>query len=402
MELSLHIFRNKNFLLYFIIVWVSSLGDSIFIIALTWLLVEMTGSPLIVGSYLFAVGITKMIFVLFGGVIVDRVDARKLLVLSNIIRALMMFIFLMFIMFGLPPLWLFYVVGVLFGAVDSIAEPAGISCRKRIVKEEHYTQSMSLLMVASNSSYIIGPMIGATLIAFGGMWLAILVNGLSFVLVVILFMFISFRVTDEEEIVSKSFIKSLLEGFKYFVKTPVIVAMSTQAFITNASVGAAMISIPFLIKKYELGVESYGLIHTFLGIGSAIGALLFIVFTIKRPKPYMVLITVFIQGALIMLIGFSHQLIFLAIMFLFIGVQESAINVLAPSVNQTIIPNKMFGRVIGIMILIMGSSTPISQALSGWLMESLKPEIMFVGAGILQMSGAIATYLVPAVRNFGK
>lgn len=403
--MNLSLFKNKNFLFYWLAGWISSLGDGVFIIALTWMLVQTTGSSLIVGSYLFVLGVTKLVLIMFGGVVVDRIDNRKLLIFSDVTRAILMFVFFMMSGHGAPPLWSFYVIGVLFGIVDSVNEPASISCRTRIVEEKFYTQSMGLLMIAGNVSVIIGPSLGALLVAYFSPLDAILVNGASFLLSAVLILLVRFmppvQHTEEPE-KREGFFKGFKSGLTYFKSTPILLAMATFAFFSNAAVGTTEIAIPFLAKSLHSGVQGFGLMNTSIGIGSVAGAVLFSLFVIKHPRPYMTLLTCFLQGIMLLLIGFTHNLWILIALFILVGGHEAAVNIIAPSVNHTLIPPQLFGRVISIMIIVMSGSIPVSQAITGWLMTRFEPQRIFTFAGLLEMAAALVTFSLPVVRSHGK
>ncbi|WP_421383724.1 MFS transporter [Bacillus salacetis] len=400
MNLNLSIFKNKSFLYYWISTWISSLGDSIFVIALTWLLVEETQSPSVVGTYLFILGASKILFVLVGGVIVDRIDPKKLLIQSNVLRAIII-LALVVLFVNKEAIWIFYIIGAVFGMVDSIAEPAGISFRTRIVEKEYYTQSMGLLMTAGNVSAVIGPMIGAGLVAIGSTNFAIMVNAVTFLISALLLLLVK-AAKPEEETESEPMWKSVKSGFHYFVTTPIITTMAVFAFFANAAVGATFVSIPFLADELNFGVEGFGLMNTAIGIGSVAGAVLFSVFTIKNPKPYMTLLTCFLQGIVIMLIGFTGNLWVIITLIALMGLHETAVNVIAPSVNHTIIPPRIFGRVISVMILVMSGSVPIAQAAAGWMMEWTAPQDVFIYGGLLEMGAALLTFSLPFVRNYGR
>ncbi|WP_309274229.1 hypothetical protein [Paenibacillus sp.] len=81
-------------------------------------------------------------------------------------------------------------------------------------------------------------------------------------------------------------------------------------------------------------------------------------------------------------------------------VATGIVNIIAPSVNQTIIPPKIFGRVISILILVMSGSIPISQAIAGYLMKWIEPNTIFIYAGVLEISAAVIVFLLPFVRNY--
>lgn len=102
------------------------------------------------------------------------------------------------------------------------------------------------------------------------------------------------------------------------------------------------------------------------------------------------------------LLAFSSQLwILIATMFV-IGVMESVVNTIAPSVNQKIIPAYLMGRVISLMIVFMSGSEPLARAGSGWMIQNSGPTIMLACAGVLEVPVALLGYFMPVVRKYGK
>jgi predicted MFS family arabinose efflux permease len=196
--------------------------------------------------------------------------------------------------------------------------------------------------------------------------------------------------------------RSVKSGFHYFLTTPIIMTMAVFAFFANAAVGATLISIPFLAEELNLGVEGFGLMNTAIGVGSVAGAVVFSVISIRNPKPYMTLLTCFLQGMIIMLIGFTVNIWMIITLIALMGLHETAVNVIAPSVNHTIIPARIFGRVISVMILVMSGSVPIAQAAAGWLMEWTSPQNIFIYGGVLEMGAALLTFSLPFVRDYGR
>ncbi|MBY6036446.1 MFS transporter [Fictibacillus nanhaiensis] len=400
MKVSGEIFRNKSFLYFWMSSMLTAMGDSIFMITLMWLLVQISGSPVVVGTYILVVTLTKFSFVLFGGVVVDRFSVKKLLIGSAIGRGSILLLLFAVIAAGDPNLFFFYAAGVIFGLIDAVSEPAAITFRTRLVPEKHYTQSMSLLMMAGQAASVVGPLLGAMLYAIYDAKMAFLLNGFAFFAAAGLFLFIS--VKEERSVEeSSSFFAGIKEGFAFFVGSPVLATMAAFAFFANAAVGAVMVSLPFLMKDLNYGIQGYGWAHTSLAIGSVVAAILFSLFVIHRPKPYMTLLTCFLQGASILLIGFFSEDLALLLFFLaLVGFLEAAVNVIAPSVNHALIPPKLFGRVIGIMVIIMGISEPIAAGTAGLLIEKIGADGIFVWGGSMEMLVAVIVFSFPFIRHF--
>lgn len=400
MKLSGEIFRNKSFLYFWLSAILGAIGDSIFMITLMWLLVEITGSPVIVGTYILLVTLTKFSFILFGGAVVDRFSVRNLLIGSAIGRGSILLLLFLIVALNEPLVYVFYIAGVLFGLIDAISEPAGITFRTRLVAEKHYTQSMSLLMMAGQASGVVGPIAGAMLYAVYGAKMAFLLNAAAFFIAAGLFLFIKVKEETSEE-KDSSFFTGIKEGFSFFIGAPVLATMALFAFFANAAVGAVMVSLPFLMKDLDFGIKGYGWAHSSIAIGSVAAAIIFSLFVIHKPKPYMTLLTCFLQGVTIVLIGFfSKELAVLLLLLSLVGFFEAAVNIIAPSVNHALIPPKLFGRVIGIMIIIMGISEPIAAGTAGILIERIGPRDVFVWGGTVEILVALIVFSLPFIRNF--
>lgn len=169
--------------------------------------------------------------------------------------------------------------------------------------------------------------------------------------------------------------------------------MAVFALFTNAAVSTIHVSSPYFAKDLGFGVTGFGWMTAAIGIG----ALLFSVITIANPRPVMTLYT---QGVFFLLVSFVDRFWLVILLFVLIGFQESAVNVIAPGVNHSMIPKKMLGRVISVMILVMTGSRPISQALAGWAMKWIGPQSIFLYAGLLEMIAAVIVFLFPFVRRF--
>lgn len=402
MKFDLLIFKNKNFLLYWISSWCTALGDAIFIITLTWMLTEETNSPTVVGTYLFILGCSKAIFILIGGIVVDRIDSRKLMITTYLVRSLLMIIFFCVNLEGIPSIWVFYAMASIFGVVDSISEPAVITWRTKILEKQYYTQSMSLLMLTGNISTVLGPMVATGIIYLSGSKVVLLVNATTYVVASLLFIMIT--PVKENNLHIAPPLNSLLNDFKvglfYFLKTPIILTMAIFAFFTNAAIGVMQVSVPFLVKDYGYGIETFGLLNTAIAVGSVIGGIIFSLLVISNARPTMTIITCFFQGIILLLVGHVNHIWLMVSLFALIGLLETAVNVIAPSVNHTIIPPKIFGRVISILILVMSGSIPISQAIAGYLMKWIEPNTIFIYAGVLEISAAVMVFSLPFVRNY--
>src|SRR4051812_42132351 len=114
------VFRNRDFRNFWLGYLLSQFGDAVFFITVGWMIVEITGSGLIMGTFLLLLGVPRVILMLVGGVLVDRISPRGLMFWSDILRAVVLGVMLLLPLEKGAPLWPLYVLAVIFGSVDAV------------------------------------------------------------------------------------------------------------------------------------------------------------------------------------------------------------------------------------------------------------------------------------------
>lgn len=401
---NFEIMKNKNFVLYWLASWASALGDAIFTIGVSWWIVQEIGSALVMGTFLLIMGTTRSLFMLFGGVMVDRKSPILLMKLSLLTRAATMCIIIIVTMFSDTYIILYIIAGI-YGIVDAVFLPAAAAARQRLVAKEYYTQLNSLLLLASQVSVIIGPVIGAFLIAVIGFKSLFVLITVVFVLASLALQVINLLPISNKsnELSSKksSFKQEILEGFSYVIRTPIILTNIIVAMIVNAGVSVLTVALPFLAKELNVGVKGLSIMTSGMGIGGTVGAIVFSLWIIKYPTPRMNYMVCALEGLAVLLIFFTVTTWQVALLLAIVGFTTTAINVIAPSVNQSIIPKELFGRVVSVMMLAMTGTIPVSQALAGYLIDNIKSvHQVFIYGGLLEILAGVIALSIPAVRFY--
>ena len=394
MKIGTEIFRNVPFLRYWVSGLISGLGDGIFTVALAWMCATAK-SGWLYGVLLSAMSLPRIVLSPIGGVFVDRHDPRRVMNVCNMLRALLMGLLLVFSAGGLPPLWALFVMALLFGITDAFYWPAVYACRQRLVKPELYVQSNSLLMIAMKTHEIVGPVLGGVLLVAGGFRMILLLNGLTFLLALVLLYNLKLEPLEEKgQHKQNTFLEDLKVGMRFVWKSPLILASSISAFFVNAAFGAAMAGLPYLAVQRGLDEQQMGMLFSAMGAGGAAGAILFSLFVLRNPTPRMVQLSALFEGILFVLAGLCGNFWLMLLVLAGIGLMETAINIIAPSVNQAMIPRALFGRVI------MSGGTPLAEAASGWLIDQTSADTVFIGFGVLEMAVAAVALFVPAIRYY--
>lgn len=383
----------------------SALGDAIFILVVSWLIVQKTNSGIIMGNFLLVVGVPRVILMILGGVIVDRFSPKKVMLFSDLLRALLLIIFAILSTTGGLHLPVLFILGAAFGIVDAFYWPSVTAIRQRIVNEPQYSQANSILAGTGQVSIIIGPLLGAGLISFAGFNWSFSIIGLLFLFSAATLFFIKLKTKqlDNENKIKKSILTDMLEGAKFVRQSPLLLAIILTALFGNAAMSTITVGLPFLAKEYQVGAEGLGQMSASLGIGGiVISILLSLVLIIKKPNPRIMMTVLFLQGLLILFIGYTQNHWQVALIMGLIGSTGAFLGILEQSISQSIIPQHLMGRVYSIILVVAQGVTPLAQALSGWLIDLIGVHSIYFFGGPVQMIVALIGFFLPAVAYYGK
>ena len=161
----LAVLRSRNFRLLWIGEAISLLGDQFYMIALPWLVLQLTGNALAVGTVLAVAAIPRALFMLVGGALVDRFSPRSLMLGSNLVRFGLVVLLAGLVLTGTIELWMLYVMALFFGLADAFFYPAQSAIVPQLVKERDLPTANALVQGTAQLSLFVGPMLAGGLIA---------------------------------------------------------------------------------------------------------------------------------------------------------------------------------------------------------------------------------------------
>ncbi len=171
----------RNFRLMWIGESVSLLGDQFHYVALSWLTLQLTGSGLALGTVLMVSAIPRLIFMLVGGAVSDRMSPRTLMLVSNALRGVLVGVLAGLVALEQVQLWHLYVLAAIFGLVDAFFYPAINAIVPSLVEPDNLGASNALLHGTTQLTMLIGPAASGYLIAAAGTAIAFALNAVSFV-----------------------------------------------------------------------------------------------------------------------------------------------------------------------------------------------------------------------------
>src|SRR6266700_1959562 len=296
--------RNSNFRLFWSGNFLSNIGTWMQNVAQGWLVLTLTNSAFWLGVVGFAGSIPFLIFTLFGGVIADRVNKRRLLLVTQTIMMLLAFLLAVLAWLKIITVWEVAAIAFLNGVAMAMNAPSYQALVPRLVKREDLTNALALNSAQFNMSRILGPTLGGYAMALFGVAGNFFLNGLSFVAV--LWALVHIRYPDEKPPRRESMWSSLHGGFAYLNSEP---QMRVLIWMTAA---VSFFGIPFLTfipyfakMQLNVGESGLGLLMAGSGLGAVLGAMTVAVAGIIRHRGKVLTLT----GVLFFLaiIGFSYS-----------------------------------------------------------------------------------------------
>ena len=412
------------------LVWVgesvSLLGDQFHYVALSWLVLELTGSGLALGTVLLAASLPRGAFLLFGGVLADRISPRALMLVSNVIRAMLTTVIAALVLGSQIQLWQLVAAGAIFGTVDAIFFPAINTIVARLVRPEQLPSANALLQGTQQLMSTVGPAVAGIVVALIGIGAAFAIDAASFAVASIALWLIrplgvplpgptaATRAVDPaatlpEESTEASgatpaaprqpVLAALVEGTRAVLADPALrVLVVLSAAFNMAFTGPVVVGLPWLVRvRFEGDASLLGLLLAAFGAGSVIGIAL--VGSLPRPRSLGGLVLGAGAGLGIGLgaLGLVPWQAGLAILLLE-GVGVGYLNVSIISWTQARTEPHLLGRTMSFLMLGSVVAAPLSLALAGLLVDA-SATAMFVLAGGLVLAVCVAGWASGLARR---
>ena len=375
--------RIRNYRLYFIGQGLSHGGNWMQIVALSWLVLQLTGSGVALGTVL-AFRFAPMLFGgPFAGIIVDRFDKRRILYFTQSLFASLALILGLMVYTGTIRIWMLFVFAVVYGLVDVIDNPTRQTFVHEMVGRENLRNAVTLNSTEANLARALGPMLAGSLIATVGIAFCFVANAFSFVAV--LFVISRMRASEfHHETFERKPVGHVLESVSYVASVPLI----RDVLLIMAAIGTFsyefQVTLPLLAHNTFSGTAAdYAALLSAMGAGSVAGGL----FAASRQK---IAVQEFVASAFFF--GFSicvtaiMPTLSLAIIGMFF-VGFFSINLL--SLGNTMIQLKaqphMRGRVMSLWSMAIFGSTLIGGPVVGSIGQFANPRWALAIGGVTAM-----------------
>jgi MFS transporter, DHA3 family, tetracycline resistance protein len=398
---TLRSLKHRSFALLWSGQTLSRLGDYVYEIALSWWILQKTGSAELMGLMWVFVITPSVLLLLIGGAVVDRFPRVQLLLISDIGRALIVLGVAILAYLDQLEIWHVYAAGFFFGTVDAFFTPAYNAIIPQIVPEGDLPSANALTSISANLGRIVGPSLGAGIVAWLGTASAFMINGASFLVSAGFLIPLIFSDIPRPEPSENHILDDIRTGFAFVAATPWIwISILIFSLINVTLIGPYIVAMPFLVSDFmQADVQRLGLILSIFPIGYVIGSFWLGRYQRLPRRGVLMNITLALAAIMLGLYGFHLPLWVLIIAALINGIALQGGSLAWTHLLQEKVPNEQLGRVSSIDQLGSTSLMPIGMFVAGWATGLIGPSPVFLIGGALTALTGLLAILHPAIRE---
>ena len=375
-------FHYRDFRLMFTGACISSIGTWMQNLAQAWLVLDISKSPFYLGLDAFLAGIPIFFFSLIGGVVADRVERRKVLLMSQYVQMSSAFILTALILVGAVRIWEILCLSFVVGLAQSFGGPAYAALIPSLVSKEDMPNAIALNSIQFNVARVLGPAIGGlALDNLGAVWCFGL-NGLSFLAPILSLTILNTRYLPEKT--GESIFASMKKGFKFIRHQGAMEGLIVLGFCVTA-LGIPMTTfLPWFAREvFRGGPGTFTLFLCASGSGAVAGALGVAFLGNIRNKGRLALTMLVVLGGGISGFALSQSVVLSCVLLFLSGISLMAVFTNVLSLVQLITANEMRGRVISIYNAAFRGGMPMGNLVTGWLVPMFTAPVVLAVNGLL-------------------
>jgi MFS family permease len=369
---------------------VSTTGRQVTLVSLPYQVFVLTRSPLAVGMIGLVEVVPLIVFSIVGGAVADRVDRRKLILITEIGLAVTSGLLLLGAALGAPPLAYLYLVAAAQSALYAMNSPTRTAIVPALVGKDLLPAALALSQVQFNATMIVGPAVGGLILARFGLTWAYAADVISFGASIAAAALLRPLPPDRSRSRSTSGWEDVKEGFAFLRHRRILI--STFLIDLNAMIfGMPRALFPVLaLGVFRVGPEGLGLLYSAPAVGALIGALTAGWISGVRHQGRAVVWAVAVWGAAIAAFGLSASHFWVALLFLAIAGAADVISaVFRGSILQLATPDALRGRVSAVHIMVVTGGPRLGDAEAGTVADLVTPVFSVISGGLVCLVGAL-------------
>lgn len=401
------VLRNRDFLALWLGQIISQIGDSFTYLALLITVNQLTGSTVAMGTMMISLTLPPLLLSFLAGAIADRVDRKRLMIASDLLRGLLVLAFLT--VRSAEQVYIFYIIGFLVSSVSLFFAPAKTAMIPKIVEgEDRLLTANALSQTVRVVSLLIGPALAGFVIGWLGPGVAFVVDSLTFLAsaIAILTISTSGKTTDTERVSATMLWNRLAQGLSYTIRHRTVLGIIITLLVAFLGIGAVeVLFVPYLQGEFGARPEALGLVQTSQGVGMLVGSVLVGNLAARFRLTRIIAWSIALLGLGVAACGLVSQFVLIPIAMFVAGLALAPINAALTTLMQVTVPNDKLGRVGSVVDSTTTVSYLISMGGAAFVADALGIRTVFILAGIITALSALPALTMmkePQTREPGR
>lgn len=376
-------------------------------LAANWLVLALTGSATYLGLDAFLQQLPIMLFTLIGGVLADRLDRRRTLLMSQYVQTATAATLAVLVYFGYVQIWHILALSFITGCAQAFGGPAYQSLIPSLVHKRDLTNAIALNSIQFNVARVLGPLFAGGVLSVFAIWgygesspqamaACFTINALSYL--VVIYALASLHVRHIPPATTRPMLEELRGGLSYVRRAPAIPPLIFLAFATTFLGMPVLTLLPVFARDiYQQGVAEYSRMMAFSGAGAIAGSLIVAWLGRMRRMGITTLMVQLAFGLFVVLFALTRNLYVSYLLLFLTNVALMVVFSTVTSLIQLIAPNAMRGRVMSIYLVAFRGGMPLGSLASGYLASIFSAPAVLIVNGTLLMT--VAAYFL--IRSHG-
>ena len=371
------ILKNRNFLLFWSGFTLSSVGDSLTRVALTWFVFEETNSPQALGILTIAYTAPILMGGFIAGPLLDRFSPRRVMVVDNLIRGLSFAALPFLHALGLLEIWHVYVFAAIYGSLMMVSLAGGPTLIPSLVNRDQLETANAMETLSFTLSNVIGPPLAGLLIVWIGTANIIILDAISYFLFAFMLIGISAAQSPHTAVENKSDSLSLMSAVRLMIADKILLSTTLMFMAFNVGLGALTVFLPLVSDRIAPGSSQvFGALLGALALGEVLSAGLAGSLRMNISLGVRIALAQMLSGLSLALLVLQASFWAAASGLFLLGFFSAPLTIWAQTLRMRIIPVEMRGRTFALLRTLMQGATPLGGALAGFLLPVIGMQLM--------------------------
>lgn len=367
---GLRALASRDFRVYFAGTLVSQICTWMQTVAQSWLVLQLTGSPFLLGLISTLQFGPILLFSVFTGILADRLTKRNILVFTSAVQGALALTLGLLVWTGHARYWTVAVMAVMWGVMSALDQPTRQSFIMELVGRQQLASAIGMNSASFNAARIIGPAVAGVLIARVGLFLAFLLNALAFLVSISALRRVPAR-PPASRTGPAPVLEEIAEGIAYAARTPAVRLILGLQVIVSFCVFNFSVYVPLVATDVlQAGAEGFGFLMASLGIGAVAAGLSLGALGSREPPPALIAAATAVACGGLVGLAVTRAFWAAALLLATAGLAGTLVVAGCNTSLQLAVPEALRGRIMSLYTLLSSGIFPVSAFFVGAVSEA--------------------------------